>query len=202
MPMQDDARRAQEEVVALVRRMASHPDFLRNVESAPIPGPSSVPSPDPRTLLLELRESREASGLENPDSLASFSEFYAALEETLSQVPPRGFEAMTSDANRLVLNLGDDRIVFILPSDDPARARLNSIENRALDAPPSFVEIKRSRLGGFGLFTTKECSQGELMHTERPVVRVLGLLPVKQPCLSCPICLCSWRMNETSVFTV
>jgi hypothetical protein len=147
---------------------SSHPDRLPNPESAPSPGPASVSSPSPS--LQEPEESGETTRLETPGGMAAFSELVAVMNEILPVEPP-GFKELTNDANQIVLNLGDDRIIFILPSDDPTRDYLNNIENRPLRAPPSFVEVKRSRLGGFGLFTTKKCSQGELMHTERPLVR-------------------------------
>jgi hypothetical protein len=53
--------------------------------------------------------------------------------------------------------------------DDVFRAILDKLENRSLDVP-AFVEVKLSSTEGLGVFATKDCSPGDLILSERPLV--------------------------------
>jgi hypothetical protein len=66
------------------------------------------------------------------------------------------------------LNFGEDEVVFLLRKDQSLRDALNRVEKRSLE--PSSVEVKRSPLGGLGLFATRDFMPGELVLSERPLV--------------------------------
>jgi hypothetical protein len=66
---------------------------------------------------------------------------------------------------------GDDQVLFMLKADDDVLPLLGGLEKRSLDTP-TCVEVKQSPLGGLGLFTTKDCSPGDLLLSERPMVSI------------------------------
>jgi hypothetical protein len=72
----------------------------------------------------------------------------------------------------LKLEFGEDEVLFLLRKNDSLRTYLDGLERRSLDTP-TFVEVKQSPLGGLGLFTTKDCSPGDLLLSERPMVSAL-----------------------------
>jgi hypothetical protein len=67
------------------------------------------------------------------------------------------------------LRLQEDEVLFLLRMDDEFRRYLDGLGRRSLETP-TFVEVKESPLGGLGLFTTKDCSPGDLLIAERPMV--------------------------------
>jgi hypothetical protein len=64
---------------------------------------------------------------------------------------------------------GGDSVVFLLKDGDPFLNVLRAVEDRPLDTP-NFVEVRPSPIHGLGLFTTKDCSPGDLLLTERLLV--------------------------------
>jgi hypothetical protein len=64
---------------------------------------------------------------------------------------------------------GGDSVVFLLKDGDPFLKLLRAVEDRPLDMP-NFVEVRPSPIDGLGLFTTKDCSPGDLLLTERLLV--------------------------------
>jgi hypothetical protein len=76
------------------------------------------------------------------------------------------------------LKLGEDDVVCIfLKEDEHFRAILDKLENRSLDVP-AFVEVKPSSTEGLGVFATKDCSPGDLILSERPLVGAISLVTV------------------------
>jgi hypothetical protein len=64
---------------------------------------------------------------------------------------------------------GGDSAVFLLKDGEPFLKDLRAVEDRPLDAQ-NFVEVRPSPIHGLGLFTTKDCSPGDLLLTERLLV--------------------------------
>jgi hypothetical protein len=67
------------------------------------------------------------------------------------------------------VEFGEDEVLFLLKKDDDFRTFLDGLEKRSLDTQ-TCVEVRPSPLGGLGLFTTKDCSPGDLLLSERPMV--------------------------------
>jgi hypothetical protein len=70
------------------------------------------------------------------------------------------------------VNFGEDEVLFLLEKDDDLRKHIDGLEKRSLDTP-ACVEVRPSPLGGLGLFTTKDCSPGDLLFSERPMVSTM-----------------------------
>jgi hypothetical protein len=96
---------------------------------------------------------------------------------------PRGFVGdQTSKHVTFKLNLGDDETAFVLRKNDTLLHRaLERLENLPLNVKrtmvtESFVEVKPSPMGGLGLFAVKDFAPGDLIISERPMVRALHFL--------------------------
>jgi hypothetical protein len=69
------------------------------------------------------------------------------------------------------VSFGGDEVLFLLRKHDDFRSFVDNLEKRSLGTP-TCVEVRPSPLGGLGLFTTKDCSPGELLLSERPIVSI------------------------------
>jgi hypothetical protein len=73
----------------------------------------------------------------------------------------------------LKAEFGKDEVLFMLMRDDDFCSFVNGLEKRSLDTT-TCVEVRRSPFGGLGLFTTKDCSPGDLLLSERPMVSTVA----------------------------
>jgi hypothetical protein len=73
----------------------------------------------------------------------------------------------------LKAEFGDDEVLFLLRKNDDFRAFVDGLEKRSLDTP-TCVEVRPSPIGGQGLFTSKDCLPGDLLFSERPMVRTIS----------------------------
>jgi hypothetical protein len=82
---------------------------------------------------------------------------------------PRQLDLQPLERHPLKLKFGKDEVLFLLQKNDNLRTFLDGLKKRPLNTP-SCVEVRPSPLGGLGLFTTRDCSPGDLLLSERPMV--------------------------------
>jgi hypothetical protein len=86
---------------------------------------------------------------------------------------PRQLDLQHSERHPLKLKFGNDEVLFLLQKNDYLRTFLDGLKKCPLNTPLC-VEVRPSPLGGLGLFTTKDCSPGDLLLSERPMVSTIS----------------------------
>jgi hypothetical protein len=112
-----------------------------------------------------------------PDNSNRDSELDIPIWQAESSIPARAIVDYPPEYCTFELKIGEDDVIGIFREFDIFRAILDKIENRSLDVP-AFVEVRPSSTEGLGVFATKDCSPGDLILSERPLVSAISLVTV------------------------